>query len=421
MSAGAVFKLIANDGKADRMIMATELLNQRIKDIMCMRASQGFPDPTPTLVDLERTHILFVNAHFKPFAAIGYEYNKVKANTGNASWNGSVQYSIPQFGDFFSDMVISTNLAAVSATVGTVPAFPPYVGPSNQATSATSQTSAVVNIVSGVYTLYTQEYVNSAGVVQSVGAAASNFIRYCEYPGERLFKQVKFEVNGNPLDNYTAEAMMFHQKFRVAPNKQVGWQRLVGQEVAVDAYSDLAATSGASNWPASVANLLDINGNAAAGAPVSAATTARVLTRVVNGLQTPKATQPATRLWVPLIFWFNRDARLAIASVSIPYGQRFITVDLESGQNILYTAPGDLYLRLTVQLQTSNGVGKGTAAAIAVEDVQTYTTLTPVLAANSTVPADSSLGQLSMDLYINNIFVNPEVNIHASAYVKTVC
>jgi hypothetical protein len=33
MSAGGVFKLIANDGKADRMIMATELLNQRIKDI----------------------------------------------------------------------------------------------------------------------------------------------------------------------------------------------------------------------------------------------------------------------------------------------------------------------------------------------------------------------------------------------------
>lgn len=34
---------------------------------MCMRAKQGFPDPTPTLVDIERTHILYVNAHFKPF------------------------------------------------------------------------------------------------------------------------------------------------------------------------------------------------------------------------------------------------------------------------------------------------------------------------------------------------------------------
>jgi hypothetical protein len=34
---------------------------------MCLRAQQGFADPTPTLVDLERTHILYVNAHFKPF------------------------------------------------------------------------------------------------------------------------------------------------------------------------------------------------------------------------------------------------------------------------------------------------------------------------------------------------------------------
>ena len=44
-----------------------QVLNQRIKDIMCLRAQQGFADPTPTLVDLERTHILYVNAHFKPF------------------------------------------------------------------------------------------------------------------------------------------------------------------------------------------------------------------------------------------------------------------------------------------------------------------------------------------------------------------
>ena len=47
--------------------MATELLNTRIKDIMCMRSKQGYADPTPTLVDIERTHILYVNAHFKPF------------------------------------------------------------------------------------------------------------------------------------------------------------------------------------------------------------------------------------------------------------------------------------------------------------------------------------------------------------------
>jgi len=36
-----------------------------------MRARAGAADPTPTLVDIERTHILYVNSHFKPFAAIG--------------------------------------------------------------------------------------------------------------------------------------------------------------------------------------------------------------------------------------------------------------------------------------------------------------------------------------------------------------
>ncbi len=57
--------------------MATELLNQRIQDISCARAKSGL-DPTPTLSDIEKTHVLFVNAHFKPFASIGFEYNRVK-------------------------------------------------------------------------------------------------------------------------------------------------------------------------------------------------------------------------------------------------------------------------------------------------------------------------------------------------------
>jgi hypothetical protein len=47
--------------------MATKLLNQRIKDVMCARRRAGKADITPTLVDLERTHILYVNAHFKPY------------------------------------------------------------------------------------------------------------------------------------------------------------------------------------------------------------------------------------------------------------------------------------------------------------------------------------------------------------------
>jgi len=105
MSTSGVFKLLANDGKADRMILATKLLYQRIQDIMYIRSRQGRDDITPTLTDLERTHIIFVNSHFKPFAAIGYEYNKVRPNSGSPTLGSGVQFSIPQFGDFFHDMV----------------------------------------------------------------------------------------------------------------------------------------------------------------------------------------------------------------------------------------------------------------------------------------------------------------------------
>ena len=80
------------------MLMATKLLNKRLLDIERMRsANSQIKDPTPTLVDIERTHILFMNAHFKPFAAIGYEYNKVRVQSGSAALGQEVQFSIPLF------------------------------------------------------------------------------------------------------------------------------------------------------------------------------------------------------------------------------------------------------------------------------------------------------------------------------------
>lgn len=68
MATGGIFQLITNDGKQDRMLMASELLRNRLDAIMANRASNpAISDPTPTLLDIEKTHILFTNAHFKPF------------------------------------------------------------------------------------------------------------------------------------------------------------------------------------------------------------------------------------------------------------------------------------------------------------------------------------------------------------------
>jgi hypothetical protein len=118
--------------------------------------------------------------------------------------------------------------------------------------------------------------------------------------------------------------------------------------------------------------------------------------------------------WDPIvIFWFNKDSRLSIASVSIPYGQRFITIDIETQNNILFTAPGNLFLKLTTETQTSaDGVTKGLPTAVAVTDVKKYITLTPTLATNSNIDTTQQIS--NMELYINNIFVNPEINTRST-------
>ncbi|MCK9609195.1 MAG: hypothetical protein M0R33_22395 [Methylomonas sp.] len=420
MATGGVFQLIANDGKADKMLMATDLLNERIKQLMCARAQRKEVDVTPTLVDIEQSHILFVNAHFKPFAAISHEYTKVRTSSGTPQYGTSISFSIPQYGDFFSDMVVNVILAATAATVGTIPAFPAMPTGAGEAdivvgglTVGRTNAIGVVPVgpaTTGTWTINTYRYVNSAGTILAVGAAASNFVRYCDYPGIRLFAKVAFNVNGNPLDDYTSDTVLFYSKFKIPPNKVVSWKRLMGQEVPVDSYTDLTSVAGSTfGFPAYAAGLVTAGGALPAGAPDVSAVTSRKVSQIVSGPQTPKALQPALSLWIPLFFWFNRDVHLAIPSVAIPYGQRFINIDLAAQNLLLSVAPGDLYLQLTVERATADdAVTAGTAAQVNTINTETTVTRTPYLAAGSVIDTTQRIS--ICDLYINNLFMNPEIH-----------
>jgi hypothetical protein len=312
MATGGIFQLITNDGKQDRMLMATALLNKRLLEIERMRArNPQIKDPTPTLVDIERTHILFMNAHFKPFAAIGYEYNRTQVQSGAARLGAEVQFSIPQFGDFFNDMVLHIKLSQVTAA------------------NAAYYDNPLANPARG-----------------------AELVRYADYLGQRLVKNVKFQVNGNPLDEYDSDVYNMHQKFFVTPNKRTGWNRNMAQENALQGFSNVGGAAGGR------------------GAGV------RQGLEFFNGPQTPKAVQPAVEMWVPLIFWFNKDPRLAIPSVSIPYGQRFINVLFANTNEILQHAHA----------------------------------FDPALDNPATNPIITAPTIDVADLYINNIFVNPEIH-----------
>lgn len=313
MATGGIFTLITNDGRQDRMLMATALLNKRLDIIQRARAADPLiSDPTPTLVDIEKTHILFMNAHFKPFAAIGYEYNKVRSSSGSPTLGSDIQFSIPQFGDFFHDMVLHLKLKQ----------------PTLSATGLTSE---------------------------------QPLMRWCHYPGERVMKRVQFEVNGNPLDEYRSDVYNFYREFIVAPNKKLGWDRCMGQEVPEEGYFDQPT------WA--------LNGVAAS------AVTSRFKTQVCTGYQTPTGQKAQTEagdveLFIPFLFWFSKDPRLAIPSVSIPFGQRFINVTLATQQELV-----GIYPRGSATWGAPQGALDTSANLVRV-----------------------------MELYINNIFVNPEVH-----------
>ena len=152
MATGGIFQLITNDGKQDRMLMASALLASRIAKARENRKCAGQSDCTPTLYDIERTHILFTSAHFKPFAAIGYEYNKVTPTAGSVNLNENstqnVTFSIPQFGDFFCDMVVHVTMEQ----------------PKMEYPSTLEDT------------------------------AKKNLFRWCHYPGERLLKELNLKL-----------------------------------------------------------------------------------------------------------------------------------------------------------------------------------------------------------------------------------
>lgn len=115
-------------------------------------------------------------------------------------------------------------------------------------------------------------------------------MRWCNYIGERLLKRVRFEVNGNPLDEYTSHAYNFHREFCVQPNKELGWDRCVGQEIPKPGFIDQP------NWPQS--------------GVAPATVDHRFQTTVCDGFQTPTGQKNVAEagdveLFIPLLFWCN--------------------------------------------------------------------------------------------------------------------
>jgi hypothetical protein len=450
MSGGGVFNLLTNDGKADKLIMATDFLNRRMQHVICARRSAGESNPMPTLQDIEKTHLLFVNAHFKPFCALAFEYQKVRPQ-GTPALGSTLTFAIPQFGDFFSDMVLRVTMGSVASSVQTTPAHAAgtnYPVASTTGTAAVDWNGSVFSPALAAGAAVNYSLVDAFGnAIDDSSARQSyrNLVRYVEYPGERLCSEVKFEVNGNQLDVYDDLATCMVRKFTLHADKEVGYKRLCGQEVAIEGVSGVQRGQVFDNNRESGTVLTDMTGNSPsvqqnqtgtlaktpgafllAGFPDStwglgasgidgslthSATSGyqhvfRKELKALDGLQTPKYVQPATDLWCKLRFWFNERIDQAMPSVAVPQG-RVVSIALNTLDKLVVEAPG-LYVKRVIDSATE------------AESDSASTLVTTIALANNVRTIEYrpyvSAGTLTMgvltnvELYVNNLFVNPEIH-----------
>ena len=172
--------------------------------------------------------------------------------------------------------------------------------------------------------------------------------RYCAYPGIRLLDRVEFRSDETLIDDYTSDEVSFINKFQIGADQRAAWDRSMGQaETRTAEYYNPNGYTGVMHYK--------------------------------DGLQTPRPRHAATDLWIPLQFWMNRDPATALLNDLVPTSQRKITVRLARLEKILKT------VRLA-----RDGRGGACYRPDAQQELQTF--------------------PLKMALYVNNLFVNPEIH-----------
>jgi hypothetical protein len=195
---GGVFTLILNEGIQDKMLMATDYLKCRVEEIVRANKlknqarAQGNAGSQkisaanswePSINEIEKSHNIFINGSFKPFVAMAYEYTKTTVSEGSLELGSTIAFKIPQFGDFFNDMVVNVRLSGLRSV----------------------------------------DQVNDR-------------CRYISLLGHRIFSKVSFYIQNNLIDDYTPNEYNAYYNFHVPPNKRIGWLRNMGQEIPTLGY-----------------------------------------------------------------------------------------------------------------------------------------------------------------------------------------
>ena len=206
----------------------------------------------PKSSDIDLTHFLFINNHYKPFVEFSFEYLNSTINT-KPLFGNSIEFTIPPEGEFISDMFIYVRLSELK--------------PLEEA----------------------------------------DRVRYADFLGHKIFKNIQFIINNNVIDEYTSEYYNIHYFMHVSEDKKIGWLKCIGQEIPIEA--TLIQDPNNDNY--------------------------KEKRLILNGYQTLKNNHSSLELYIPLLFWFNKDKRLALPNNISQYGKVKVRIELEEVNKLI--------------------------------------------------------------------------------------
>lgn len=240
---GGEFTLkLLGTSKQAQLFHAPDLLRKQLKSIRQKRLAKkaelvqdGKEIPSgfdmPSFADVKQSHNFALAHNFKPSNPIGRDYLKNGTIKGQKKLGNTVTFQLDvKTSQFISDAVLHLRLENLTPT------------------------------------------------------DATHRVRYYDYPGERIIKNMQCRFNGAKLDEVTAENYVDYRNYDLPVHKEMGYKRMMGQDVPLDSYG-----------------YRDFYGVANPQAQPTIGFT------YYNGAQTYKSSHDVLELWIPTLFFFGNQ------------------------------------------------------------------------------------------------------------------
>lgn len=197
------------------------------------------------IADLRKTHVFFEKGHYVPFVNTVSDYTEVKSNGGALSISDEkvFKFTLPINGNFTSDIAIRVRLPELRC---------------------------------------------------------NNYLKYCNYLGIRLIKEIKFISSEFIIDRYNSDEALLYTNFN---NDRERTNKLFGEQQVKQAYINIIGGQQVINYS--------------------------------DGLQCPKLVQPKAELLIPVLFDFCRSPEKALHNSFIINTQRIIEITLADIKDII--------------------------------------------------------------------------------------